>query len=166
MLTNDDVDNNDDNYDNDDDYDGEMLGDKKKEDLNCVDEDRRCEFWAREGECQKNPNYMLTGCRKSCNSCGLEAERIERPAYGEAQDVSGEHRAELVERVKKIDIYMTEVVSSKEYDKVRSECKNRHELCVLWAFLGECEANPSYMLLNCAPSCETCNHIDYGTFCE
>lgn len=29
-----------------------------------------------------------------------------------------------------------------------------HEKCQEWASSGECEINPSYMLVNCAPSCE------------
>uniref|UniRef100_A0A7C8YLS8 procollagen-proline 4-dioxygenase n=3 Tax=Opuntia streptacantha TaxID=393608 RepID=A0A7C8YLS8_OPUST len=41
----------------------------------CVDENSNCPQWARAGECQKNPVYMVgndktTGyCRKSCNVC-------------------------------------------------------------------------------------------------
>lgn len=28
-----------------------------------------CATWAKEGECQKNPNWMLKGCPLSCNEC-------------------------------------------------------------------------------------------------
>ena len=35
----------------------------------CVDDHEECEFWAKEGECEKNPNYMLTSCAKSCSVC-------------------------------------------------------------------------------------------------
>lgn len=30
---------------------------------------------------------------------------------------------------------------------------------------GECEANPSFMLLNCAPACQTCDFISFETRC-
>ena len=35
----------------------------------CIDGDERCTAWAAEGECKKNPGYMLTSCRLSCHSC-------------------------------------------------------------------------------------------------
>ena len=35
----------------------------------CIDGDERCAGWAAEGECKKNPSYMLTSCRASCHSC-------------------------------------------------------------------------------------------------
>jgi predicted 2-oxoglutarate/Fe(II)-dependent dioxygenase YbiX len=35
----------------------------------CRDDSRDCITWARDGECDKNPGYMHTACRKSCNTC-------------------------------------------------------------------------------------------------
>lgn len=35
----------------------------------CIDGDERCSGWAIQGECAKNPTYMLATCRKSCKSC-------------------------------------------------------------------------------------------------
>lgn len=35
----------------------------------CADNDRNCNYWARRGECNKNPNYMLVNCKKSCGKC-------------------------------------------------------------------------------------------------
>ncbi|XP_027359414.1 probable prolyl 4-hydroxylase 6 [Abrus precatorius] len=40
----------------------------------CVDEDENCSLWAKIGECEKNPLYMVGrgvrgGCMKSCNVC-------------------------------------------------------------------------------------------------
>ena len=29
-----------------------------------------CPSWARRGECQRNPGYMLVYCKKSCRVCG------------------------------------------------------------------------------------------------
>ena len=31
------------------------------------DEHEHCSFWASIGECKKNPNFMLKGCRRSCD---------------------------------------------------------------------------------------------------
>lgn len=39
----------------------------------CVDGDTRCEQWAAKGECQRNPKYMLSSCRKACKTCEEDA---------------------------------------------------------------------------------------------
>ena len=35
----------------------------------CKDNNNQCASWARTGECQKNPKYMLLNCQKSCAVC-------------------------------------------------------------------------------------------------
>lgn len=37
--------------------------------------------------------------------------------------------------------------------------------CVFWASLGECEANPAYMTMNCAPACKSCDKLDIRHRC-
>lgn len=36
----------------------------------CFDDNEKCDEWASMGECEANPRYMLTNCRKSCMICG------------------------------------------------------------------------------------------------
>lgn len=45
---------------------------KKEENVDvsvCVDTNPSCSDWAKRGECQINPNYMLINCPVSCNTC-------------------------------------------------------------------------------------------------
>ncbi|XP_063686298.1 uncharacterized protein LOC134820041 [Bolinopsis microptera] len=35
----------------------------------CIDNDSNCAWWAGQGECKANPNYMLANCKKSCKVC-------------------------------------------------------------------------------------------------
>jgi len=35
----------------------------------CADNHKNCAYWARIGECSKNPAYMHAYCKKSCNKC-------------------------------------------------------------------------------------------------
>jgi len=35
----------------------------------CVDLGEHCEYWARTGECNKNPSYMNVKCKRSCKLC-------------------------------------------------------------------------------------------------
>lgn len=46
----------------------------------CRDENSDCPTWSRQGECQRNADYMATSCRKSCKLCGADAEVKEEPA--------------------------------------------------------------------------------------
>jgi len=35
----------------------------------CVDSNPKCAEWAKDDQCEANPNYMLRNCRKSCATC-------------------------------------------------------------------------------------------------
>eukprot|EP00549_Striatella_unipunctata_P007896 CAMPEP_0118724462 /NCGR_PEP_ID=MMETSP0800-20121206/32590_1 /TAXON_ID=210618 ORGANISM="Striatella unipunctata, Strain CCMP2910" /NCGR_SAMPLE_ID=MMETSP0800 /ASSEMBLY_ACC=CAM_ASM_000638 /LENGTH=470 /DNA_ID=CAMNT_0006633037 /DNA_START=34 /DNA_END=1446 /DNA_ORIENTATION=- len=129
----------------------------------CLDEDENCKMWAESGECTANPAYMLRHCRKACKVCQLEDEKID---FGEEQVAEGEYITETLAVIHKSRDYVENVVwKDDKFISVREECKNRHELCAFWAVLGECEKNPNYMLLNCAPSCQTCEQIDIQIRC-
>mmetsp|Transcript_27312 Transcript_27312/g.76638 ORF Transcript_27312/g.76638 Transcript_27312/m.76638 type:complete len:317 (-) Transcript_27312:96-1046(-) len=66
-------------------------------------------------------------------------------------------------------MYMTNDVYNNNNDKynseVKSECQVRHELCAFWVAIGECEKNPGYMKLQCAPACKTCDQLSFDTRC-
>ena len=35
----------------------------------CVDINESCLYWSEIGQCDKNPDYMLVNCKKSCKVC-------------------------------------------------------------------------------------------------
>jgi hypothetical protein len=35
----------------------------------CRDDDSQCELWASSGECERNPVFMNTSCKRSCGQC-------------------------------------------------------------------------------------------------
>ena len=75
-----------------------------------------------------------------------------------------EGRQDVMDRIAKARSYIETVVREDEYyEKVRKICKYKNPNCALWAVLGECQNNPAYMNVSCAPVCETCEylHIDY-----
>lgn len=45
----------------------------------CKDHHNNCKFWSLLGECIKNPFWMKTQCEKSCNTCGIELDKIFAP---------------------------------------------------------------------------------------
>ena len=61
--------------------------------------------------------------------------------------------------------YMKKMWSDPQYKRVNYKCRNMHEDCAYWVATGECEANPTYMQTNCAPSCQTCESLDIRLRC-
>jgi hypothetical protein len=35
----------------------------------CQDDNERCWTWAEQGECKRNPGFMLVTCRAACEAC-------------------------------------------------------------------------------------------------
>ncbi|CAJ1947715.1 unnamed protein product [Cylindrotheca closterium] len=58
-----------------------------------------------------------------------------------------------------------EVMVDEKYAKTRDLCKNQHKDCTFWSVLGECENNPGYMHVNCAPVCQSCEMLHIETRC-
>jgi hypothetical protein len=76
---------------------------------------------------------------------------------GEPQHLDGNNAEEIKERITAAREYMqNEVMVNSTYEVVRPMCKNKHQNCAFWSVIGECENNPGYMLVNCAPVCSSC----------
>eukprot|EP00584_Thalassiosira_punctigera_P024711 CAMPEP_0172554422 /NCGR_PEP_ID=MMETSP1067-20121228/54494_1 /TAXON_ID=265564 ORGANISM="Thalassiosira punctigera, Strain Tpunct2005C2" /NCGR_SAMPLE_ID=MMETSP1067 /ASSEMBLY_ACC=CAM_ASM_000444 /LENGTH=492 /DNA_ID=CAMNT_0013342791 /DNA_START=82 /DNA_END=1560 /DNA_ORIENTATION=- len=144
----------------------------------CEDKEPDCPGWARLGECENNPNYMLGHCPISCDSCPEatsfsddEEELLDAvEKYGKPQRVEGVDAPKTLEVIRKTVAYMENDVygpnpSVTLREEVLNECTNREELCAFWAAIGECEANKAYMKTKCAPSCQTCEMIDMKERC-
>ena len=80
--------------------------------------------------------------------------------YGEKQVAMGDKRTETIENVISLIEYMKSDDVQNLPTKFRKECLNRNELCSFWAVIGECEANKSYMKIQCAPACQSCHLIE------
>lgn len=49
--------------------------------------------------------------------------------------------------------------TSRQFRKLKEVCSNNHELCALWSVKGECQKNPLFMNLTCAPMCHACKYL-------
>ena len=45
----------------------------------CEDNHKWCKWWAGNGECKKNPSWMLVNCPKSCDQCGRPVRTVILP---------------------------------------------------------------------------------------
>mmetsp|Transcript_19394 Transcript_19394/g.22169 ORF Transcript_19394/g.22169 Transcript_19394/m.22169 type:complete len:483 (+) Transcript_19394:58-1506(+) len=151
----------------------------------CDDENESCKGWADAGECIENPQYMLVYCAKSCNIChykgGLrelmlerkeqaaktkeEADAITKTKYGVEQTVpEGDEKTR--QTYDAMVTYMEEhIMVESEFMNVRNECKNRSPNCVFWAGMGECIKTRDYMVVQCAPACNSCEMLLFENRC-
>lgn len=88
---------------------------------------------------------------------------------GKNQDLDPSYSEMIFEKIEKAREYIySKVMVEDLYKNVRTICRNEHSSCAFWSVLGECENNPAYMHVNCAPVCETCEvrkpsrKIQYG----
>uniref|UniRef100_A0A0M3IIZ8 ShKT domain-containing protein n=1 Tax=Ascaris lumbricoides TaxID=6252 RepID=A0A0M3IIZ8_ASCLU len=112
----------------------------------CSDRHRMCEFWADEGECDKNSLWMFENCRNSCAQCDHKRNEICPPS-----PISGEKKINFPLRRKIIS-------ETKMWCVELSECSDRHRMCEFWADEGECDKNSLWMFENCRNSCAQCDH--------
>ena len=133
----------------------------------CTDQYDECLFWAEHGECQSNPKFMLVFCRISCNNCAGPPNDED---FGVEQNLNDlEHQEGIVKALEDMKAYFKALRNDPEtttkMHTMLDNCKNKEENCALWKVLGECEANPAYMKLSCAPLCQTCELLDIEVRC-
>jgi hypothetical protein len=116
------------------------------------DLDVDCQFWAENGECDKNPVYMVKHCPKACNACDKDArdklakedaENKPKDEYGVVQVIEGTQTQEIVQAIDEMKAYMRKAREHPEITAKMQElldnCKIQHELCAFWKVVGECE---------------------------
>ena len=85
---------------------------------------------------------------------------------GETQRIDSKRAEEVLARIEAAKEYLTTVVAKDpEISPLLEHCQLSHQDCAYWAVLGECEANPAYMKINCAPVCGTCDQLDITKRC-
>ena len=86
--------------------------------------------------------------------------------FGVAQNIEGDSASEVVDLLYQTKVYMSTIVNvDPAYSSVRSDCRNHESLCTFWATIGECDENPAYMKLHCAPACQSCEQLDINVRC-
>ena len=88
------------------------------------------------------------------------------PEKGVPQTIVGKESEMTLQVIDDMHRYMNEeVFVNLTYATIRNDCINNHDLCAVWAALGECEANSRFMLKECAPACKSCLYLDVQYRC-
>ena len=51
----------------------------------CYNSAESCDYWARQGECETNPDFMYFKCESSCRNCDTSKPPIVRKLTGMSQ---------------------------------------------------------------------------------
>uniref|UniRef100_A0A8R1TKT0 ShKT domain-containing protein n=1 Tax=Onchocerca volvulus TaxID=6282 RepID=A0A8R1TKT0_ONCVO len=158
----------------------------------CYNENECCEFWAEQGECNRNKGYMLEWCKVSCRVCqpnfnpNIECsdhhQNCERWARNgectrnvrwmrENCRLSCRHcsrtRAEICsgERHSVITTRRPQPEKTTSLHCNSPGCYNENVCCPLWGLQGLCTRNATWVACNCKVSCGLCipDDYDYGT---
>ncbi|CAL4061216.1 unnamed protein product [Meganyctiphanes norvegica] len=122
--------------------------------------DEKCEEWAVDGECERNPAWMIPNCPKAC---GILADSLVVSNLGEGscinrdvgtiecQDWADEGQCE------KNPSWMIPncPTACRMLGRVGG-CRNAYEKCSLWSDNGECDTNGVWMFFNCPLACLKC----------
>ena len=131
----------------------------------CKDTNVDCDFWAKNGECEINPGYMLTGCPLSCKQCTTStlASNLTGVPCKQCKDTNvhcaywakiGECEVNPGYMLKGCPLSCKQCTCN-DYE---NDCADLNESCNTWADIGECSKNPDYMHSHCAKSCNTCDN--------
>ena len=181
-----------DSDDDDEEDDDEEVAVEKveatKPDVKCKDTHKLCKFWADSGECEKNPNFMETGCPRSCKTCDklknqkrkLDVKDVlpasvdkevaqqimeKSKTFGLRQIAAGKDAKATLVIIEESAQYMQDEKTLALPKDILDNCSNKHEMCSFWAAVNECENNRAYMTVNCSPACKSCNMIDINARC-
>jgi hypothetical protein len=160
-------------YYNTDEYDGEI--DDVDDDDDVDDEDESTDHYYYDelavDSIDEEGNVLPAEATYIAKSPGIYESPTNNEMHnidlGVAQVVDANLVDEITARIQQSRHYMIHEVMNhtKKYRKVQTRCKNKHENCAFWGVMGECENNPAYMTLHCAPVCHTCHLLHVETRC-
>ncbi len=121
----------------------------------CTDNRNECADWARTGECESNPAFMVNECRRSCGFCPLRATKGGRSLCKDASSYCGEWAAVgecdsnpgYMKLNCPVTCHLCQSEACHDVDEQRCEAQARR---------GDCRAQPERMFRECRWACRWC----------
>ncbi|XP_037071087.1 zinc metalloproteinase nas-13-like [Pollicipes pollicipes] len=118
----------------------------------CRDQSEHCGWWARRGECARNPDYMHSSCAKACFTCtGAGCYDLHRDCSRWANLGQCDARATYMR------VYCRRACTLCPPEERPAHCRDRIGLCTHWLQAGECGRSPQFMAEHCPLSCGLCS---------
>lgn len=128
----------------------------------CTDLNDNCPLWAKAGECDKRPEYMMVNCKLSCNNCPPPPPPPTTTTPAPPKTTTKPKCTMPFEEMWNKDCQKNAMLLARmTYDRHSSKkglhtCADVNVNCLYWAKAGHCEKQPNYMLINCKKSCQNC----------
>ncbi|KAL3848274.1 hypothetical protein ACJMK2_019142 [Sinanodonta woodiana] len=153
---------------------------------NCTDKHDvfQCQSWARSGECDKNPTWMIPNCQKSCRKCSLidcfnsyddfdceiwaasrECDKNSGWMLVNCKKSCGQCNITTSTTSTKKSAASTTALPSTAKNSTQTACVNKYQdnkMCDTWAKARQCNGN-NWMIKNCARSCDRCSGTETTT---
>lgn len=126
----------------------------------CADSHPTCQFWANNGECTSNPDFMQKRCRISCGLCDNAQPLANEHGGATASSVNNEQNLTQLAQGSSWDeasAVLDAASSESKHEGSATACLDRHMACRSWRDRGECTKNPSFMLKECRAACGACS---------
>ena len=122
---------------------------------NAYGDDVQCQFWANQGACETNRDWMMSSCRKACTRCETEALPCVN-GYDDAQCDSWAAAKECDNNPTFMYAYCRK--SCLKCD-LKTTCANKYNdtACDIWMQSNECKVNMKFMFPVCTKSCFGCS---------
>ncbi len=152
------------------------LGERKAP--SCVDTHPKCRKWVKEYTCNSFPNFLMANCRRSCETCDRRGDRqfLQRSMRLCADFLPENQGCQSLRKSGMCDTKWLQMSlacratcrSGPCHDfsniqvialtaPLQAVCIDTSPRCFVWSLLGQCHANPKYMLEACKKSCGTCH---------
>ncbi|XP_076358916.1 zinc metalloproteinase nas-15-like [Tachypleus tridentatus] len=118
--------------------------------VGCEDKHPSCEVWARQGECHRNPLWMLENCQKSCKQCKHTLCRDESTYcdFWKRNNQCQRNPSFMRQHCKKsCNICQGDPPIM---------CKDKELRCKIWADKGHCFRFVNFMKKECSKTCSFC----------
>ncbi|XP_042894037.1 putative tyrosinase-like protein tyr-3 [Penaeus japonicus] len=122
----------------------------------CSDSHKHCGTWAAAGECERNPDWMVNNCQKSCKTCGKECSDSNNFCKEWSKMGECTRNAPYMSLFCKKSCGVCDELEPEPEPTKPKKCKNQNKHCKEWASHGQCRVNPAYMLDKCKKACSVC----------
>uniref|UniRef100_A0A7S4B8E0 Fe2OG dioxygenase domain-containing protein n=1 Tax=Chrysotila carterae TaxID=13221 RepID=A0A7S4B8E0_CHRCT len=120
------------------------------------DNNERCQAWASTGECDANPQFMLSECALSCMDASASVSQIRKECAGYADMGECSRNPAFMLATCRRECEAWEAKAG-----VKMDLESR---CVEWSMLGRCLRDAEYMSRTCNTSCtiqQQCNRTSF-----